>query len=365
MDGHGAAAEPVYIDSGPLREKHLTGIGRFTARLIEAVARRRPVCLFSTDGTGDVVLQPATVPPSDHDLARWARALLRGQRERHDSTRAGRSPAIWTALRPPERHFRRELGILYDFTTLLLPDTHADHTRHHFGNFFGVAARSCDQLIAISHSTKHDAGWLCALPNEHVVVGYPGPSLCVQQHACGEPVPRREDVILVVSTLEPRKNGPFLLDWFCNTEALPPDMQLWWVGPKGWWASRDWLKVMKQKGRGRAGRRVRLLGMVSDRRLCSLYKQATFTIYPSLYEGFGFPVLDSLLHGAPVACSYNSSLREFEDFGAFYFDPGDPATVDDACRELLAARPVPIDAPALRARFSWDALAQTVLRLCA
>lgn len=364
MDGH-ADAEPVYVDYGPLREQHLTGIGRFTARLVEALVRRRPVCLFSPEGWGDLPLTSDDVPEADDDLARWARRLLRRPRQRHDGDLARHSPAVYTALRPVERHFRRELGILYDFTTLLLPWAHAELTRTHFGNFFGQAATTCDQLLAISHTTKHDASWLCALPNEHVVVGYPGPSLCVHKHACPKTVKRRGDVILVVSTLEPRKNGPFLLDWFCATEALPPEIELWWVGPKGWWASRDWLADVGRKRRRKNGRKLRLLGVVSDRRLCKLYKQAAFTIYPSLYEGFGFPVLDSLLHGAPVACSYNSSLKEFEEQGVFFFDPGDPATVDEACRELLAARPVSIDVAALRERYSWDALAGTVLRMCA
>src|SRR5262249_37076676 len=99
--------------------------------------------------------------------------------------------------------------------------------------------------------------------------------------------------------------------------------------------------------------------------LCALYRRAAFTIYPSLYEGFGVPVLDSLLHGAPVACSYNSSLKEVDGDGVFFFDAGDPATVDDARRELLAARPAAIDEAALRRRFSWDVLAETVLGMCA
>lgn len=357
--------DPIYIDCGPLLEEHLTGIGRFTARMTEALVRRHPVCLFTTNARGDITLTSADVPESDADLVRWTRGLLNRVRERHDSARAGRSPAIYTALRPAERHFRRELGILYDFTTLLLPEVHAELTRTHFGSFFGQASTSCDKLLAISHATKHDASWLCAVPNEHVVVGYPGPSLCVNRHAHERPVTRSDGIILVVSTLEPRKNGPFLLDWFCQTEALPANMELWWVGPRGWWATRDWLKDLSKKRQGKAGRRVRLLGMVSDRRLCQLYQQAAFTIYPSLYEGFGFPVLDSLMHGAPVACSYNSSLKEFADAGVFFFDPGDPATVDDACRDLLAARPVPIDRDMLRDRFSWDVLARTMLEMCA
>src|SRR5262249_23529499 len=140
-----------------------------------------------------------------------------------------------------------------------------------------------------------------------------------------DPVERRRNVIVVVSTLEPRKNGPFLLDWFRRTDALPADMELWWVGPDGWLAGGA------LGGTDARGRTIRFLGMVPDRRLCALYRQATFTIYPSLYEGFGFPVLDSLLHETPVVCSFNSSLQEFAGCGVMFFDPTDRASLDAAC----------------------------------
>ena len=69
------------------------------------------------------------------------------------------------------------------------------------------------------------------------------------------------------------------------------------------------------------------------------------------------------MHGAPVAASYNSSLMEFNTPGVFYFDPGDAGTLDDACRELLAARgTLRIDRADLERRFSWRTLAETVLR---
>ncbi len=357
-----AARDPLYVDYSAFQEKHLTGIGRFMARLLEALARRHPVRLFHVAGGEDILFPMPASDGADADVHGWARRVLKGPRAAHDRGEAARCAGLYSTLRPLERHFGRELGILYDFTTLLLPWCHAPLTREHFDNYFGKSSVLCDQLVAISRGTRHDASWLCALPNDKVVVGYPGPSLCVHAHAHTGPVRRRDNEILVVSALEPRKNGPFLLDWFNETDALGPDMELWWVGPKAWWSSRAWLKGFARRGTGR--RRVRFLGVVSDAELCRLYQEATFTIYPSLYEGFGFPVLDSLVHGAPVACSYNSSLKEFEGPGVFYFDPCDPASVDDACRELLAARPVAIDQAALRERFSWDALARTVLDLC-
>jgi glycosyltransferase involved in cell wall biosynthesis len=358
-------ADPLYVEVSCLLEKHLTGIGRFAARLIDALAQVAPLCLFTTGGSDDIRLAAANLPPLDQGIEAWTRFLLGQPRCPHDVRLAERCSAVYTVLRPPVRHFRREIGVLYDFTSLLLPWAHAPQTREHFGIFFGQTAALCDKLVAISASTKQDAHWLCAAEGHDVVVGYPGPSMCVCRHSHAGPVRRREDVILVVSTLEPRKNAPFLLDWFAQTEALDAGTELWWVGPKGWWATRNLHKEVNRRRGGRAGGRIRLLDMVSDERLCELYQQAAFTIYPSLYEGFGFPVLDALLHGTPVACSFNSSLQEFTGPGVFYFDPCDSTSLDQACRRLRAFGGLKVDRDALRRRFSWEGLAQTVAALAA
>jgi glycosyltransferase involved in cell wall biosynthesis len=374
--------EPLYVDVGTLLATELTGIGRFSARLLEALVRLRPLRLLTTIPEMlarstkqcpalpcgyEIAVASEDLPEADADVGEWARRLFQRPRRRHDVRLARECPGLFTLLRPATRHFRRELGILYDFTPLVLPRTHAAETREHFGRFFTRTAGLCDKVVAISEATKMDASWLCTVPNADVVVGYPGPSLCARCHAHPGQVARSEHIILVVSTLEPRKNSRFLLDWFLQTKVLERGMELWWVGPTGWWASQDWLGDLVRRRRRDCDRRtnIRFLGMVSDRRLCELYCRAAFTIYPSLYEGFGFPVLDALLHDTPVVCSFHSSLQEFAGPGVFYFDACDPVSLDAACRELYTSRPAAIDAVGLRRRFSWDGLARTVLSLCA
>jgi glycosyltransferase involved in cell wall biosynthesis len=352
------------VDVSALEERNLTGMGRFVAHLVQALAQFAPLGLLATNAGQYIPIREAAPSESNTDVECWARRLLGRPRQRLDGHSARNCAVVYTALRPPVRRFRREVGILYDFTTLLLPWTHGHESREHFGAFFAQTSRLCHKLVAISQSTKRDARWLCAADNEDIVVGYPGPSLCTRSHAFPRPVARRANMILVVSALEPRKNAPFLLDWFGATEALDAEMELWWVGPQAWWASPELIKSLKRRRGGRRGAQVRLLGKVSDQQLCALYQQAAFTIYPSLYEGFGLPVLDSLLHGTPVVCSYHSSLQELTGPGVFYFDACDPATLDAACRDLLASEPIEIDVAGLRRRFSWERLARTVKALC-
>src|SRR5207237_2754585 len=113
---------------------------------------------------------------------------------------------LYTMLRPHERHFRREICLLHDFTPVLMPEYHVAETREHFGKLFADSAALCDKLVANSRSTGADASWLCHASPDNVIVCYPGPTLCVQEHAWPAPVARKGNVILVVSTLEPRKN---------------------------------------------------------------------------------------------------------------------------------------------------------------
>ena len=88
--------------------------------------------------------------------------------------------------------------------------------------FFGSTAKLNDYILADSRSTKSDASWLCDVPQERIIAQYPGPSMCVRHHAHTAPVQRAKRTILVVSTLEPRKNGPFLMEWFLKTDVLAP-----------------------------------------------------------------------------------------------------------------------------------------------
>lgn len=370
--------EPLYIEISPLFTTCLTGIGRFVARLIGAVAQRTPVCLvrISPDSgrstamrrgkrSASRIITAADLPPATMNLQRWQRELLRLSRP-YDAGTDAEGVGLFTWLRPPGRYFQRELGVFYDFTPLIMPWVHAPSTVQAFRTFF-ARDPGYHKALAISESTKADARWLSRMCQDDVVVAYPGPSLCPGQHLDPRPCTRRSNVMLVVSTLEQRKNGPFVLDWFMKSREVPAGAELWWVGPRGWWAPGCWQTELRRRARGRGsrGQRIRFLGMVSDADLCRLYREAAFCIYPSLYEGFGFPVLDALLHGTPVLSSYNSSLQEFAGPGVFYFDACDADSLECACSELMATGPTPVARESLRQRCSWDALAQTVLDMAA
>jgi glycosyltransferase involved in cell wall biosynthesis len=350
---------PVYIDGYPLSDPHLTGIGRYAARLALAMASLRAVRFFMGDR---VVTPPVDLDWSqDQDLASWARTLMRGEKSPLGRPPAG-SIGVYPLLRPVERAFDREVSIIHDMTPLILPQTHKEVTRSHFKGFSSLTIESSDVALAVSHSTAADASWLTAIDPSRIVTAHSGPSLCVGRHAHGRAVERRPEVGLIVSTLEPRKNPEFLFNWFHASEALPAKAELWWVGSIGWLTSKRDLKQFER--RAGSSRRIRFLGVVSDSALCKLYRTAGWSIYPSLYEGFGFPVLDALRHGTPVLSSMNSSIREFESPGLHLFDPCDARTVDEAWRALQDEGSVAIPREPLDRLYSWDNVARVLLDAC-
>jgi glycosyltransferase involved in cell wall biosynthesis len=355
-------ARTVYVDVDPLSERYLTGIGRYTARLALALANLPGISLRFTAQDFEVRSPRGLSFDQDQDLGRWAKAVWRGRRvPLAEAPPPSDSLGLYCCLREPKRRFAFEVSVLHDFTPLLLPWTHSPRAVAQFQQFFARDLLHADAALADSCSTKADARWLCDFPQERIVAAYPGPSLCVTRHLHAAPPARRANVGLAVGTLEPRKNAFFLLDWFKSTDLLPDGAELWWVGPVGWLTSRRRLRPYAQSDA--RGRRVRFLGVVPDAELCRLYQTVGWSAYPSLYEGFGFPVLDALRHGTPVLASDHSSLRELDHEGVHYFDPYDPASVDSAWQSLQASDRAVAPVASLDERYRWDALARRLLSL--
>jgi glycosyltransferase involved in cell wall biosynthesis len=164
--------------------------------------------------------------------------------------------------------------------------------------------------------------------------------------------------VLTVGTLQPRKNLQLALRAFERVAAAGAPHSLVVVGARGW---RD-EPLLEALQASPAGRRVQLLGRVSDEELVELYRGADCLLFPSLYEGFGFPVLEAMACGTPVLCARSTSLPELAGDAAELADPDDLDAFGSALADLLASssRRDELEAAGLiRAReFSWGRCAE-------
>jgi glycosyltransferase involved in cell wall biosynthesis len=163
--------------------------------------------------------------------------------------------------------------------------------------------------------------------------------------------------VLSVGTLEPRKNLDGLVAaWARLPDGLRASHTLALVGPRGWELDQVLAPI-----RGSSDD-VRLVGYVSDEQLAALYAGCAAFCYPSLYEGFGLPVLEAMQQGAAVVCSSTSSLPEVGGDAVAYVDPRDP---DDIARTLERVLTAPAERERLSqaareraATFSWETTAR-------
>jgi glycosyltransferase involved in cell wall biosynthesis len=272
---------------------------------------------------------------------------------------------------PPMRWRGRSVITVMDLAFLRFPHLLTDESRRYYGQVSKAVARA-DAILAISQSTKSDLVDLLDAPAGKITVTY-----LAADPAC-QPVtePGRLDAIrrnyglpadyvLFVGTLEPRKDLPTLLRAFASLGPQARDICLAIAGRPGW-LYQEVYDLVKTLG---VGERVRFLGGVPAGDLPALYSGARLFVLPSLYEGFGMPVLEAMACGAPVICANTSSLPEIAGDAALQFPPGDAAALAQAITQLLSDaslhRQLRERGLAQAARFSWEATARLTLAVYA
>jgi glycosyltransferase involved in cell wall biosynthesis len=264
-------------------------------------------------------------------------------------------------LHPPRRP--RLTAHLHDVTCWLLPEFHQPANVAAEKRFAERVWKRADGLIAVSESTRRDAVRVLGLNPEIIQVIYPGVPLPFFEATAESAVPTchryglERPYALYVGTVEPRKNLDRLLDsWQGLPASVRESYDLVAAGPEGWQSAETMARL-----RGPAPG-VRYLGYVPEPDLPSLTAGATVFVYPSLYEGFGFPVAQAMAGGVPVITSNLSSLPEITGGAALLIDPRSVAEMRAALERLLtspATRAQLAQAGRVQAqRFRWDVCAR-------
>jgi glycosyltransferase involved in cell wall biosynthesis len=232
----------------------------------------------------------------------------------------------------------RSVAIFHDAAALRLPQL-SEKGRSRFQNYLESLA-AFELVICISHESRDD---LLRRWREYGVAA---------SATCHEPWPidfdqavREADssstrnMIACIGSFEPRKNHLTLLAAAKKLWTQGHDFELQLVGRTTYYYARKMLPAIWQLQR--RGRPLRWLRHVNDETLHEVYRSCRFTVYPSLFEGFGLPIAESLWHGKPVVCGGNGALGEVAcGGGCLIVDQTSAEALADGIKKLLVDRPL-------------------------
>jgi glycosyltransferase involved in cell wall biosynthesis len=245
---------------------------------------------------------------------------------------------------------------IHDLTCWLMPEVHTEGNIRADQNFAHRILKRADGLIAVSENTRQDAIRLLSIAPDKIETIYSG---IAEEYFDAKPSKRPKPYVLCVGTIEPRKNLETLLDaWSALSAEFRDAFDLVIAGPEGWGSDQTMARI-------RSGAAT-YLGYVPEADLPSLTAGATVFAYPSLYEGFGFPVAQAMAAGVAVLTSNNSSLREIGRDGALLVDPKSASEITGGLTRLLESESLRSEVAA-RGReranqFRWETCAAQSLK---
>lgn len=353
----------VAIDVTTLRG-HISGVGYYTARIVDHLAR--------SVGEGVSELLLLSNGPVDRALPSSAR-LIEGFRFPVRSVwMQFLLPVLLRKLRPDIVHYTNYLApavqggayvvSIHDMSLTRTPEHHTLKKRLLTASLVPRVARGAKLVLAPSEATRRDVIADLHLPAENVM------SIPYAAAEMFRPVAERPDgpgldrpYFLFVGTIEPRKNLVRLLDAFAAFARDVPGINLVLAGQRGWKCE----EIYARAARGDVADRTVILDYVREDALPSLYTHALACVYPSLFEGFGFPVVEAMACGTPVLTSNTTSLAEIGEGASLLVDPLDTNAIAAGLRALAGSDDLRAELRAKgRARaatFSWAETGQKTL----
>lgn len=363
------------IDVRSLIDGRISGVEIYTGAIIQALARRaRPHQLTLFYNAARVVAPPRQTAPNltthawhfPNKLFNTAQ-LLTGQPR-------------WDALLTADVFFVPNMRLMplkgdtplvvtaHDLSFERFPEFYSRHRRlWHRAMRPRRLMQRANCIIAVSHHTAADITELYDIPPERIRVIYSGvtpPTAAdlapAQQQLVKTKHQLTKPFILFIGTLEPRKNVTSIIEAFTAlADDIPHDLVI--AGSPGWLES-DSTRSMRASP---AASRIHHLGFIEPADKYPLLAAADLFVYPSFYEGFGFPPLEALLAGTPVITSNTGALPEVVGEWATLINPYQPGELALVMQELLEHPPHVTESTkqAIREKYSWDRAAKETLRV--
>lgn len=299
-------------------------------------------------------------------------------------------PRLWTHVRlaaelhrrPPDLFFTpahvipasyrgSAVATVHDLGYLAFPDAHTRRQRLYLDWSTRHNVRRSRIVLADSRATRNDLVRLVAAPPDKIAVVYPGVDPTLQRITDSAEINRvctqydiTQPYCLHIGTIQPRKNLARLIAAFGRIAAhIPHSLVL--AGKAGWLADpiRDAIDQLPASMR----QRIVLTGFTADEDKAALLSGASALLFPSLYEGFGFPVVEAQQVGTPVLCANSSSLPEIAGDGALTVDSLDVTALAEGIGRILSDAMLQADLVAAGRRnvlrFDWHKSAELTLDL--
>jgi len=229
---------------------------------------------------------------------------------------------------------------MLDLIFLRFPEYFPIYDRNYYKYIFRKSALRADHIISISEATKADLVNYFHVPPEKISVIYPAgdEGLSALDETCLASIKSKFDLpdtyILYVGNIEPRKNIFRLaqaFDRLMTAKKISEKTRFLIVGRKGWFTRKIFSGIDKLENRDN----IRFVGPAYGQDLSGIYQMATVMAYPSLFEGFGYPVLEAMQMGTPVLTSNISSMPEAGGDAACLVDPREVEDIADGLETFL------------------------------
>jgi alpha-1,3-rhamnosyl/mannosyltransferase len=218
----------------------------------------------------------------------------------------------------------RLTATIHDLTSWIMPEVHTQSTLQADRTFEERILKRAHGLIAVSENTRQDAIRLLGIDPRRIRTIHSG---VAEQYFDAKPQARAKPYVLVVGTVEPRKNLDTLLDaWRSVNADLREHFDLVLAGPEGWNSSATMTRIRQE---------ATYLGYVPEAEMPGLVAGASLFVYPSLYEGFGFPLVQAMAANVPALISQTSCLPEIAGDAAAFVDPLSPSEMAAQLTRLL------------------------------
>jgi glycosyltransferase involved in cell wall biosynthesis len=262
---------------------------------------------------------------------------------------------------------------IMDLAFLRFPELFNKSDMYQLTNWTKYSVKKATKILTISNSSRNDIIETYQIPSERVLTIYPGikqtVSLQPRVYAMNELKAKyniSDNYVLFVGTLQPRKNISRLIEAFSKIKVEHTqykDLQLVVIGKRGWLYE----EILEAPKKFDIENKVKFLEGINDEELAIFYKHALCYVLPSLYEGFGLPVVEAMKHGCPVITSNISSLPEAGGDAALYVDPED---VDDIAKKVTMLvkdkelrKELAEKGKKQAAKFNWETTAKETLKI--